>query len=224
MEGLKIEYLPIDSLKPYDKNARKHNKKDIAAIVASIKEFGFLDPVGVWSDQNLIVEGHGRVQAAKQMGMTEVPCIRLDDLTDEQRRAYTLAHNKVAEMSGWIKDILDIELKDITDIDMERFGFRTATEVRTNVDDIVDDYEPGEIQFAEFIDETSQYIVLKFNHEHDWNNALAVFKLKKVKTYSTAVSGHENGMQSVGLGRVIDGVKAIKMIEQNVRELGLDAD
>ena len=167
MEGLKIEYLPIDSLKPYDKNARKHNKKDIAAIVASIKEFGFLDPVGVWSDQNLIVEGHGRVQAAKQMGMTEVPCIRLDDLTDEQRRAYTLAHNKVAEMSGWIKDILDIELKDITDIDMERFGFRTATEVRTNVDDIVDDYEPGEIQFAEFIDETSQYIVLKFNHEHD---------------------------------------------------------
>lgn len=222
MENLKIEYLPIDSLKPYDKNARKHSKKDIAAIAASIREFGFLDPVGIWSDKNLIVEGHGRVQAAKQCGMTEVPCIRLDDLTDEQRRAYTLAHNKTAEMSGWLKDVLDIELNDITDIDMEKFGFKTSKKLVTALDEMLDEYEPGEVQFAQFVDETSQYVVLKFNNDFDWNNALDIFRLRKEKTYSTATSGRENGMQSVGLGRVIDGVKAIQMIEQNIRDNAID--
>ena len=222
MENLKIEYLPIDSLKPYDKNARKHNKKDIAAIAASIREFGFLDPVGIWSDKNLIVEGHGRVQAAKQCGMTEVPCIRLDDLTDEQRRAYTLAHNKTAEMSGWLKDVLDIELNDITDIDMEKFGFKTSKKLVTALDEMLDEYEPGEVQFAQFVDETSQYVVLKFNNDFDWNNALNIFRLRKEKPYSTATSGRENGMQSVGLGRVIDGVKAIQLIEQNIRDNAID--
>lgn len=222
MENLKIEYLPIDSLKPYDKNARKHNKKDIAAIAASIREFGFLDPVGIWSDKNLIVEGHGRVQAAKQCGMTEVPCIRLDDLTDEQRRAYTLAHNKTAEMSGWLKDVLDIELNDITDIDMEKFGFKTSKKLVTALDEMLDEYEPGEVQFAQFVDETSQYVVLKFNNDFDWNHALNIFRLRKEKTYSTATSGRENGMQSVGLGRVIDGVKAIQLIEQNIRDNAID--
>lgn len=222
MENLKIEYLPIDSLKPYDKNARKHNKKDIAAIAASIREFGSLDPVGIWSDKNLIVEGHGRVQAAKQCGMTEVPCIRLDDLTDEQRRAYTLAHNKTAEMSGWLKDVLDIELNDITDIDMEKFGFKTSKKLVTALDEMLDEYEPGEVQFAQFVDETSQYVVLKFNNDFDWNHALNIFRLRKEKTYSTATSGRENGMQSVGLGRVIDGVKAIQLIEQNIRDNAID--
>ena len=79
---LNIEYLPIEALRPYDRNARKHAKKDIDAIAASIQEFGFDDPIGIWGD-GLIVEGHGRLLAAKQLGMTSVPCIRLDHLTDE---------------------------------------------------------------------------------------------------------------------------------------------
>ena len=69
MEDLRIEYLPVGSLKPYSKNARKHSEKDISAIVASIKQFGFDDPIGIWSDQNIIVEGHGRLLAAKRCGM-----------------------------------------------------------------------------------------------------------------------------------------------------------
>lgn len=120
---LKIEYIPVGSLRPYDKNARKHKDADVKTIMSSIQEFGFDDPIGVWGPENLIVEGHGRLLAAKKLGMETVPVIRLDHLTDEQRRAYALAHNKTAEMSEWDFDILGGELDDIFNIDMEKFGF-----------------------------------------------------------------------------------------------------
>lgn len=120
---MQIEELAVKDLKPYENNARRHQEADVAAIMASIKEFGFNDPIGIWSDDNIVVEGHGRLVAAKKLGMTKVPCIRLDDLTDEQRRAYALAHNKTAELSEWDAGMLDIELGDITDIDMSAFGF-----------------------------------------------------------------------------------------------------
>lgn len=120
---LEIVYLPVENLKPYERNARKHVDKDINAIAKSIIDFGFDDPIGIWGDNNLIVEGHGRLLAAKKLGMTEVPCIRLDHLNDEQRRAYALAHNKTAENSEWDFDILPEELESIVDIDMSQFGF-----------------------------------------------------------------------------------------------------
>ena len=123
MTDLKIEYLPVTALKPYERNARKHRDMDVDAIVKSIEEFGFDDPIGIWSADNLIVEGHGRLMAAKKLGMKTVPCIRLDHLTDEQRRAYALAHNKTAENSEWDLDILPEELESIVDIDMTSFGF-----------------------------------------------------------------------------------------------------
>lgn len=122
---LKIEYVDIDTIEPYEKNARAHGKNDVKAIVQSIKEFGFNDPIGVW--HNSIVEGHGRLLAAKEIGMSQVPIIRLDELTDEQRRAYMLAHNKTAELSDWDYDVLASELKDIADIDMSEFGFDLST-------------------------------------------------------------------------------------------------
>lgn len=118
---LKIEYVDIDTIEPYEKNARAHGKNDVKAIIKSIKEFGFNDPIGVWNNE--IVEGHGRLLAAKEIGMSKVPIIRLDELTDEQRRAYMLAHNKTAELSDWDYDVLASELKDIADIDMSEFGF-----------------------------------------------------------------------------------------------------
>lgn len=123
MDNLKIEYIPVGKVKPYDKNARKHKDFDVDAIVRSIEEFGFDDPIGIWSDKNIIVEGHGRLLAAKKLGMNEVPCIRLDHLTDEQRRAYALAHNKTAENSEWDLELLPLELEEIVDIDMTQFGF-----------------------------------------------------------------------------------------------------
>ena len=121
---MKTETIRIENLRPYEKNARKHEAADVAAIAKSIEAFGFRDPVGVWGPNNIIVEGHGRVLAAKQLGMTEVPCIRLDDLTDEQRRAYALAHNKTAELSSWDADLLPLELQDLPTYDMTDFGFR----------------------------------------------------------------------------------------------------
>ena len=141
---LKIEYLPIKELKPYEKNARKHADADVSTIMKSIQEFGFKDPIGIWSDKNVIVEGHGRLLAAKRLGMKKVPVIRLDDLTDEQRRAYALAHNKTAEMSEWDSDLLDEELDGILDIDMSDFGFDLSEDEEEKEVVEVDTPEPPE--------------------------------------------------------------------------------
>ena len=140
MDALKIEYLPCSALKPYENNTRKHQAEDVAAIAESIRQFGFDDPIGRWSDDNIIVEGHGRLLAAESLGMETVPCIRLDHLTDEQRRAYALAHNKTAELSGWNFDTLNAELAGIDGIDMSAFGF-TPVEPQS-VDAVDDEYEP----------------------------------------------------------------------------------
>lgn len=119
---LKIEYLPLEALTPYERNARKHEAADVQTIKNSMREFGMCDPIGIWGDKNIIVEGHGRLMALKELGHTQAPCIRLDHLSDEQRRAYALAHNKTAEMSAWDFDLVESELADI-EIDMEQFGF-----------------------------------------------------------------------------------------------------
>lgn len=122
MNELKIEYIDINKITPYENNARKHQKDDITAIKKSIESFGMNDPIGIWSDKNIIIEGHGRLLALKELGYETVPCIRLDQLTDQQRKAYALAHNKTAELSEWDLDKLSEELKFI-DMDMEQFGF-----------------------------------------------------------------------------------------------------
>ena len=136
---LKVEYLPVESLKEYENNARKHGEEDISAIVASIREFGFDDPIGIWKD-NIIIEGHGRLMAAKQLGMETVPCIRLDHLTDEQRRAYALAHNRTAELSGWDFLVRDEELANIAEIDMSAFGF-DLSDINDGMEAEDDEYE-----------------------------------------------------------------------------------
>ena len=134
--------LKVEDLQPYEHNARHHEEKDLEAIKASIREFGFNDPVGIWGEENLIVEGHGRVLAAKDLGIREVPCIRLDHLTDEQRRAYALAHNKTAELSRWDFEVLDTELAGIEDLDMSAFGFDLTQP--EDPEDIVEDLPPDE--------------------------------------------------------------------------------
>ena len=120
MNHLQIEYIPLDKLRPYEKNARLHTEVDLATIKNSIREFGMIDPIGIWSDKNIIVEGHGRMLACKQLGITEVPCVRLDHLTDEQRREYAIAHNATAELSEWDLDILPDEL---AELDLSAFDF-----------------------------------------------------------------------------------------------------
>ena len=121
MDNIKIEYLSVKELKPYERNQRKHADYDISQIMVSIQKYGFLDPVGIWSDKNIIVEGHGRVLAAKKLHMKEVPVIRLDHLTDEQRKEYAIIHNKTAELSEWDFDLLaeDIPTLDFSDFDID---------------------------------------------------------------------------------------------------------
>lgn len=140
---LKIEYLPIKALKPYEKNTRKHQKKDVDNIAKSIEKYGMCDAIGIWGEQNIIVEGHGRMLACKQLGMTEVPCVRLDHLTDEQRREYAIAHNATAELSEWDLDILPDELADL-DFDGFDFDFKMPyqeEESNVNIDDFFVDAE-----------------------------------------------------------------------------------
>ena len=122
---LKIEYLKIEDATPYKNNAKIHTPEQIKQIKSSIKEFGMNDPIGIWGDKNIIVEGHGRLIACKELGYKEIPVIRLDELTDEQRKAYTLAHNKLNMNTDFDLDILSLELDELnfTDIDMSDFGF-----------------------------------------------------------------------------------------------------
>lgn len=142
---LKIEYIPIKDIKPYKRNAKLHPQEQIDQIKASIKEFGFNDPIAVWHD-NEIIEGHGRLLAAKQMKMKEIPIIRLDELTDEQRRAYMLAHNQLTMNSGFDLEILTEEINNILDIDMGDFGFEdfTIEEPEEVVEDEFDEEIPEE--------------------------------------------------------------------------------
>lgn len=123
---LKIEYINIADIKPYAGNVKEHPSDQIEQIKKSIEEFGFADPIAIWKDE--IVEGHGRYLAAQEMGLDKVPVIRLDDLTDEQRRAYTLVHNKLTMNTGFNIEMLDLELNAIDDIDMEQFGFEFVDE------------------------------------------------------------------------------------------------
>lgn len=139
MVELKVVYLPLDALSPYEKNTRKHEETDLNAIKNSIQQFQMCDPIGIWGNKNIIVEGHGRLLALKALGHTQAPCIRLDHLTDEQRRAYGIAHNKTAELSDWDFDLLEKELSELQDIDfdMQQFGFDDLQE-----SDFESKYEP----------------------------------------------------------------------------------
>ena len=139
MNELKIEYISPDELTPYENNARKHTPVDIEGIKKSILDVGFLDPIGVWGEKNLIVEGHGRQIAAKELHLEKVPVIRLDQLTDEQRREYTIRHNRSAEMSEWNFDVLEKELAQLAIDGIEmgdlNFTFDFDGEEKPNVTD-----------------------------------------------------------------------------------------
>lgn len=139
---LKIEYLAVKDLKPYKKNAKKHPETQVEHIANSIKEFGFRQPIVVDKD-NILVIGHGRLLAAQKLGIESVPCVRADDLTEEQIKALRLADNKTNE-SEWDFDILSGELNDIFDIDMEQFGFEVN--LADEPFEIVEDEVPEDVE------------------------------------------------------------------------------
>jgi DNA modification methylase len=129
----------IETLAPYANNARTHSKKQIRQIAESIRRFGFCNPVLI-ADDNTIVAGHGRVEAAKLIGMTEVPVRRLSHLSKDEVRAYILADNKLAENAGWDSDLLAIEMQGLIDLDFDIEGLGFST---TEIDLTIGDKQPG---------------------------------------------------------------------------------
>lgn len=128
MAERKLEQIALEALIPYARNARKHSDEQVAQLAASIREFGFNAPVLV-DAENGIIAGHGRVLAARKLGLESVPCLRLNHLSDTQRRAYILADNRLAELGGgWDEEMLGIELSDLreTDFDLDLVGFDGA--------------------------------------------------------------------------------------------------
>ncbi len=115
---------PVDKLIPYARNSRTHNDEQIAQIMASIKEFGFTNPILIGSD-NVIIAGHGRLLAAQRLGMTEVPVIVLPNLTETQRRALVIADNRIALNAGWDEKMLALEIGELKDedFDLTNLGF-----------------------------------------------------------------------------------------------------
>ena len=118
---MKVEYEPLDRLTPYARNPRK-NDPAVDAVAASIRRFGFRNPI-VLDRNGTVIAGHTRLKAAKKLGMDKVPVVLADDLTEEQAAAFRLADNKTQELSSWDFSLLMDELTDIEGIDMAEFGF-----------------------------------------------------------------------------------------------------
>lgn len=153
-----IVYLDPAELTPWERNAKRHGPDDIEGIKKSIIAVGFDDPIGIWGDKNIIVEGHGRWYAAMEMGLDRVPCVRLDHMTDTQRREYAIRHNRTQELSSWDFEKLEEELAAlmIAGIDMEDLNFKL---------DKLAKEDPNE-GFKEFTDSTGKtHVCPRCGHE-----------------------------------------------------------
>jgi ParB-like chromosome segregation protein Spo0J len=155
----KLEMWAVDRLVPYERNARTHSPEQVAQIAASIQEFGFTNPILVAADAGILA-GHGRLAAAKDMGLAEVPVIVLDHLSAEQRRAYVLADNKLALNAGWDEELLRLEVAslNLADFDLSLLGW-SEDELAgmldpKGIDEPSKEYEGaqeyGEDEFSEF--------------------------------------------------------------------------
>ena len=142
---LKIEQRAIEALIPYARNSRTHSEAQVAQIAASIREFGFTNPVLVDKDGGIIA-GHGRVMAARKLGLTEVPCIRLAHLTDTQKRAYIIADNKLALNAGWDEELLAVEFSELADagFDLGLTGFTDEEIAALGAEDGAGEETPGD--------------------------------------------------------------------------------
>lgn len=135
-----VEKVSIEKLIPYARNARTHDEAQVSQIAASIKEFGFNNPILI-SDDYSIIAGHGRLAAARKLGLAEVPVIKLSHLSDTQRKAYVLADNRLALNAGWDNDLLKLELIELKagDVDLEMLGFSAE-----ELDGLLNALEPTE--------------------------------------------------------------------------------
>jgi ParB-like chromosome segregation protein Spo0J len=170
----KLERWPIDRLVPYERNARTHSPEQVAQIAASIQEFGFTNPILVASDDGILA-GHGRLAAAKSLGLTEVPVLVLDPLTPTQRRAYVLADNKLALNAGWDEQLLGEELLELRTegISWDLLGWSDDELAELLVSGNKQEEEDSEEEDDEQCDERGQplAIVLQPEELREWREA-----------------------------------------------------
>lgn len=174
---MKIKSVNISDLKLYDKNPRLHPDDQIAEIAKLISEFGFKVPILIDSE-NVIVAGHGRVKAAQQLGMKSVPAIMIDNLTQEQIRAFRIADNKVSEKSGWDEPLLALELTDLKSLNMDLslIGF-DEKEVKS----LLKKVDVRDIEYKEKAYEDIYYIIVECQDEKEQEILLKRFLSEGLK-------------------------------------------
>lgn len=185
---MKIETLPIDKLIPYARNSRTHSDAQVAQVAASIREFGFTNPVLIDAEDGIIA-GHGRVMAARKLGLEKVPCIRLAHLTETQRRAYVIADNKLALNAGWDEQMLALELAELreVDFDLQLTGFDGAE---------LGEFDVDEAEMPTLADGDKQPFQQKTFTLHDEQAEevdAAIAKAKEIGHGESAVNENSNG-------------------------------
>lgn len=209
MKQRALEQIKVSLLIPYNNNSRTHDDEQVVQIAESIKEFGFTNPILIDADNN-IVAGHGRLLAAQKLDIDTVPCIRLNDLTDAQRKAYVIADNKLALNAGWDNEILKFEIQNLQalDFDINLLGFNEKELLQILNDD--DGAVVAEIKFSEELMESHNYVVLYFDNDMDWLSAQTHFNLQSVH------SKRSNGKPwSKGIGRVVSGGQYLTKLSEN---------
>lgn len=163
MPDLKIVYRKTSELIPYAMNSRSHDEAQVAQIAASIKTFGFNNPIAVDGDNGLIA-GHGRLLAAQKLGIEQVPTIELSHLTDRQKRAYVIADNKIALNASWDAEMLKFELQEMDAEEIELTGF-SELEIKGWLGDEDEDDEPKSVS-----DEPRNLIMVELSSERECEN------------------------------------------------------
>lgn len=202
-----IEKIELSQIVPYSKNAKEHPQEQIEQIKASIEDCGYNDLIAI-DENNVIIEGHGRWQALRELGYTEIEVVRLEHLSEEKKKKYRILHNKLTMNSDFDFDMLEKELADMTEDEKAFFGFDMFDEEFEEEEE----EERPEVRFTESLNEKHNYIVLYFDNEVDWLQAETVFGIQRVKELSTRKDGKEMKKPRIGIGRVINGAEALSKV------------